>query len=281
MGELNEVGLGKRLQKARQKAGITQQELCHRADLSYSTLAKIERGAIKSPSVFTIQSIASALNMSLDELLGHKADTQTKKISRSGVKFVYFDINGCLVRFFHRAFSHIAEDSGVSSDQIESAFWHNNDAACRGEITLDEFNERLGQVANLKDFNWLDYYLKAIEPISGMADLLTWASKHYDIGLLSNIMPGTLDRLQQAELVPQVEYKAVVDSSDVGAIKPEAKIYEIAQGLTGVKPEEILFVDDSRANLMAAEKLGWKVLWFNDYQPEEAIARIKNGLEFS
>jgi len=280
MGELNEVGLGKRLQKARQKAGITQQELCHRASLSYSTLAKIERGAIRSPSVFTIQSIASALGVSLDELLGHKLSVKTKKTSRSGVKFVYFDINGCLVRFFHRAFSHIAEDSGVSSDQIESAFWHNNDAACRGEITLEEFNERLGQVANQKDFNWLDYYLKAIEPISGMADLLNWAAEHYDIGLLSNIMPGTLGRLQQAELIPQLDYKAVVDSSEVGAIKPESKIYEIAQGLTGVKPEEILFVDDSRTNLMAAEKLGWKVLWFNDYQPEEAIARIKSSLKF-
>jgi len=280
MGEINEVGLGKRLQTARQKAGITQQELCHRASLSYSTLAKIERGAIKSPSVFTIQSIAGALNLSLDELLGHKPSLQTKKTSRSGVKFVYFDINGCLVRFFHRAFSHIAEDSGVSSDQIESAFWHYNNAACRGQITLEEFNEHLGQVANQKGFNWLNYYLKAIEPINGMADLLSWAAEHYDIGLLSNIMPGTLDRLLKAELIPQLDYKAVVDSSEVGAIKPESKIYEIAQGLTGVKPEEILFVDDSRANLMAAEELGWKVLWFNDYQPEEAIARIKSSLEF-
>jgi transcriptional regulator with XRE-family HTH domain len=47
---MDEVGLGKTLQAARQKAGLTQQELCNQAELSYSTLAKIERGAIKSPS---------------------------------------------------------------------------------------------------------------------------------------------------------------------------------------------------------------------------------------
>ena len=45
---MNEVGLGKALQLARLSKGLTQQQLCQRADLSYSTLAKIERGAIKA-----------------------------------------------------------------------------------------------------------------------------------------------------------------------------------------------------------------------------------------
>ena len=41
-----EVRLGKRVQDFRKKAGFTQQELCHKAKLSYSTLAKIERGPL-------------------------------------------------------------------------------------------------------------------------------------------------------------------------------------------------------------------------------------------
>src|SRR5688572_13505471 len=99
---MDEKGLGKRLQLARQNAGLTQQALCHRADLSYSTLTKIERGAIKAPSIFTIQNIAEALGVGLDELLGAPARParSQKKRSRSGITFVYFDINGCLVRFF-------------------------------------------------------------------------------------------------------------------------------------------------------------------------------------
>lgn len=280
MNQLDEVGLGQVLQKARQNAGLTQQDLCHAAKLSYSTLAKIERGAIKSPSVFTIKRIAEALNVSLDELLGHKAGADEKQVSRSGVRFVYFDVNGCLVRFYHRAFSLIAEDTGMPSDQIESTFWHYNDAVCRGEQSLAEFNKHLAVATGQKSLDWADYYLRAVEPIHGMEELLDWANQNYDIGLLTNIMPGLLDRLQKENLIPSLDYKAVVDSSEVGAIKPEPKIYEIAQGLAGVKPEEILLVDDSRANLIAAEKLGWKVLWFNDYQPEEAIARIRDALNF-
>src|SRR5689334_18732204 len=132
---MDEVGLGRGLQNARKKAGLTQQDLCHKAGLSYSTLAKIERGAIKSPSIFTIQSIAAALGVSLNELMGDHGPTvvATKKYrSKSGIRFVYFDINGCLVRFFHRAFTQLAADTGASADIIETTFWHYNDAVCRG-----------------------------------------------------------------------------------------------------------------------------------------------------
>jgi transcriptional regulator with XRE-family HTH domain len=66
---MDEKTLGSRLQLARRRAGLTQQELCQKAGLSYSTLAKIERGAIKSPSVFTVAAIAGATNTSIEDLL--------------------------------------------------------------------------------------------------------------------------------------------------------------------------------------------------------------------
>src|SRR3954468_22641150 len=101
---MDEKGLGKRLQQARQDGGLTQQQLCHKANLSFSTLTKIERGAIKSPSIFTIQSIAGALGVSLDELVGNAKPAQNgppRQLlkTKSGVSFVYFDVNGCLVHF--------------------------------------------------------------------------------------------------------------------------------------------------------------------------------------
>src|SRR5215216_2407494 len=114
----SELVLGKRLQEARQKAGLTQQDLCQKAKLSYSTLAKIERGAIKSPSIFTIQNIATALGVSLDALLGISTPVASSKmVAQNGVRFVYFDINGCLVRFFHAAFTRLAADSHARADE--------------------------------------------------------------------------------------------------------------------------------------------------------------------
>ena len=117
---MDEKGLGKRLQEARQAAGLTQQQLCQQANLSFSTLTKIERGAIKAPSVFTIQAIATALGTSLDALIGQAPALPSRqlKTTRSGAKFIYFDVNGCLVHFYHRAFSKLAADTGATLDQF-------------------------------------------------------------------------------------------------------------------------------------------------------------------
>jgi putative hydrolase of the HAD superfamily len=286
MGEASEKLLGKAIQEARQAAGLTQQELCQQAGLSYSTLAKIERGAIKTPSVFTVMKIAQILGVGMDGLVGATVDTKQivredqKKKSKSGISFLYLDINGCLIHFFHAAFTKLSFDTGVPSEAIESTFWHYNDAVCRGEITLDEFNAILARRFNQESVDWSKYYLAVVESIPETFDMLIWASKNYRVGLLSNIMPGLISSLIESGKLPDIKYDAIIDSSQVGAIKPEADIYKIAEGEAGVPPEEILFVDDSRTNLMAADRQGWKVLWFDGYRPAESVKKIRESLEF-
>lgn len=278
-----EKGLGIRIGQARRDAGLTQQELCQKTGLSYSTLAKIERGAIKSPSVFTVSQIANAVGQSVDTILGIESpggSKTAKKRSKSGVEFVYFDINGCLVRFFHRAFPQIAEKAQKPPDVIETAFWHYNDAVCRGELSMEEFNREMAKKLELKEFDWTNYYLDNVEPVSETAEMVREVAKDYKIGLLSNIMPGLLHGLIAKGLIPDAEYDAIIDSSEVGTIKPEARIYQLAAEQSGVAPGEILLVDDSRTNLMAAGNQGWKVLWFDDYRPTESIDRIKKSLEY-
>ncbi|MDQ3123183.1 MAG: HAD-IA family hydrolase [bacterium] len=280
---MDEQSLGRHLQTARTTAGLTQQELCQRAGISYSTLAKIERGAIKSPSVFTIQRLSEVLNTTLDILMGSKiltAPPQKTGRSRSGVSFVYFDINGCLVRFFHRAFTELAAQSGVSAEVIETTFWHYNDVVCRGEMPMDEFNRIMAETCHMI-VDWKQYYLRSVEPILEMHEVVTWASEHYRIGLLSNIMPGHIPDMLENGMLPKVTYDTIIDSSVVGAIKPEQRVYEIAQEQAHVSSEEILLIDDSRANVMAAEHMGWKVMWFDDYRPDESVTRVRQALELA
>ncbi|HLZ15141.1 MAG TPA: helix-turn-helix domain-containing protein [Candidatus Saccharimonadales bacterium] len=283
---MNEEKLGRRLQAARLQAGLTQQSLCQKANLSYSTLTKIERGAIKSPSIFTIQNIANALGVRLDELMGAASGgpdkTAHKQRSQSGVGFVYFDINGCLVRFYHRAFTRLAAVTGAPADIVETTFWHYNDQICRGEMDLAEFNQALSlDLGTAEPIDWMEYYLDAIEPIPVMHDLVRWASERYRIGLLTNIMPGFIDAMRARELLPDVPYDAIVDSSAVKAIKPESKMYTIATEKAHCPANEILLVDDSRVNLMAAAKHQWHVLWFDDYRPDESVQRVQDALRLA
>lgn len=277
---MDEQGLGKRLQQARQAAGLTQQQLCHQANLSFSTLTKIERGAIRAPSIFTIQAIAGALGVGLDELVGEAAGPKRQLLkTKSGVTFVYFDMNGCLVNFYQQAFDKLAQDTGVRSDIVESAFWHYNDEVCRGTISLSDFNAKLAERLKVPSVNWQEYYMSTVSPIKPMQELLIWTIQHYKAGLLTNTMPGFVSQMRRNKQLPEVQFDAIVDSSAVGAIKPEPKVYEIAQQHAGCPAEEILLIDDSRANLMAAERLGWRVLWFDDSRPEESAQRAREALE--
>ncbi|HSX36083.1 MAG TPA: helix-turn-helix domain-containing protein [Patescibacteria group bacterium] len=283
---MNEEKLGRKLQAARLQAGLTQQALCQKANLSYSTLTKIERGAIKSPSIFTIQNIAAALELGLDELMGVPApggrNAGRNQHSKSGVRFVYFDINGCLLRFYHHAFTRLAEVTGAPADIIETTFWHYNDQACRGAMTMPEFNQALSvELGVAEPIDWLDYYIEAVEPIPVMQELVRWASEHYRVGLLTNIMPGFVDMLIKKGLLPNIEYDAIVDSSVVKTIKPESKIYSLATDKAHVSGHEILLVDDSRVNLMAAAKHNWHVLWFDDYRPDESVQRVRDALQIA
>jgi len=274
--------LGKRLQAARQTAGLTQQKLCQHANLSFSTLTKIERGAIKSPSIFTIQSIATALGVSLDELVGQASLSSSRRQlskTKTGVSFIYFDVNGCLINSPQRAMARLSQATGAPSDIVEMAFWHYNDEVCRGTMSTSDFNAKLAKRLDIDEVKWQDYYLEMVEPITQMQELLKWAAENYKVGLMTNIMPGFLSSLRRNGQVPEMPYDAVVDSSEVATIKPEVKMYEIAQERAGCPPSEILLVDDSKVNLMAAEKLGWHVLWFDEVHPEESVERVRAALE--
>ncbi len=281
----HEVALGKAIATARKAAGLTQQELCEQLDISYSALTKIERGAIKAPSVFTVAQIARVCGISIDELLGGQPAAASQPVrtvakAKNGIEFVYFDINGCMVRFFQRAFSQLAADTGASPEVIENTFWHYNDAVCRGEMPMEEFNRVLGERIGRPDLDWLEYYLNAVDPIIEVHECAAWVKEQgFRFGLLSNIMPGFINQMISRGLLPNLEYSVIIDSSEVGSIKPEARIYEIAGERSGVGSEDILLVDDSRTNLMAAERLGWHVLWFDDFRPSDSVSRIRSTLE--
>lgn len=278
---MDEKGLGKRLQKARQDAGLTQQQLCQKAGLSFSTLTKIERGAIKSPSVFTVQAIAAAVGTDLDSLIGQAPARPARHLSktRSGASFVYFDMNGCLVNSYQAAFTKLAADTGAPPDSIESIYWQHNDQVCRGTMSLADFNAELAKTLKVESVDWQTYYLQAIEQIPAMHEALRTAAQHYRVGLLTNTMPGFVSAMKRSGQIPDIAYDAIIDSSEAGALKPQLKIYELAAERAGCPAEEILLIDDSRPNLMAAAKLGWRVLWYDDARPDTSVSSVQEALE--
>ncbi len=72
MDSLSSNILASNIKKYRQKASLSQDQLARKADIPYSTFLKIESGYTPNPSVQAVVSIADALGVSIDELVGRK-----------------------------------------------------------------------------------------------------------------------------------------------------------------------------------------------------------------
>lgn len=61
--------IGENIKKLRTKLGLSQDDLARKAEIKYSTLAKIEGDFVKKPGVQLMAQIAKALGVSIEDLL--------------------------------------------------------------------------------------------------------------------------------------------------------------------------------------------------------------------
>jgi transcriptional regulator with XRE-family HTH domain len=72
---LASAALSARVGEARKSRRLSQQRLAEQAGISIGTVRAIETGRIKDPGVFTVRSIASALDLTVDDLVAEPAAT--------------------------------------------------------------------------------------------------------------------------------------------------------------------------------------------------------------
>jgi len=61
--------IGKNMKKFRQEKGISQDRLSKLADLSLNTIVNIESGGNPNPTIETLNKIANALSVTINELI--------------------------------------------------------------------------------------------------------------------------------------------------------------------------------------------------------------------
>lgn len=66
---ISKSNIAKNIKKLRQEKGISQDRLSKLADLSLNTVVNIEAGNNPNPTIETLEKIAKALEVSIDELL--------------------------------------------------------------------------------------------------------------------------------------------------------------------------------------------------------------------
>ena len=61
--------IGENIKKARNKLGLTQDDLVRKSGVKHTTLTKIESNVVIKPSVQTVAKIAKALGIQIEDLL--------------------------------------------------------------------------------------------------------------------------------------------------------------------------------------------------------------------
>jgi len=67
---MEKIMLATNIKKLRKEQHLSQEELARKADITYSTLIKIESGLNKNPTLETLAKIAAAFGVKLDKLVG-------------------------------------------------------------------------------------------------------------------------------------------------------------------------------------------------------------------
>ena len=61
--------VAKNIKKYRKEKGLSQDKLSRLADVAHATIIKIESGGIQSPTINTVQKIAKALEVGVEDLI--------------------------------------------------------------------------------------------------------------------------------------------------------------------------------------------------------------------
>ena len=184
------------------------------------------------------------------------------------VKAVLFDLWGTLVYNVPPSsvnFQEVAAHVGVSPHALWEAWRKYSYPTLIGEIKSGEERARLVLTDLKQSFDAIpfmtefEYKNRAVNVnfYPGVPQMLTELRQAgFRTGLVSNcnyLTPGVVERLGLPEKIDHV-----ILSCEVGAAKPEARIYEIARQRLDVQPRECLYVGDGGDNeMLGARKFGF------------------------
>lgn len=183
---------------------------------------------------------------------------------RPQVQLVYFDLGGVVFNFSGglAAISHTLQ---IPEEQVMSMWKSCDDAICKGELTPQDFwrlvNNHFGTNVELDFLTfWMDHFTPIDHTHESMRQM---SDAGMEIGILTNIYPGVFEHALERQLIPDLPYRSVVQSCNIGLVKPDPLIFKYAAETSGFKAHEVMLIDDRNENIQAAEAAGWSSFQFS------------------
>ncbi len=133
-----------------------------------------------------------------------------------------------------------------------------------------ELNALHKELSSQADYVFLDHF----ELDNGLLSYLETIKDKYELYIFTS---GSIQNAP--EIKPRIDqiFKRIFSSEEIGLSKKDPEAYEYISSQIGKTPDEVLFVDDSEANIEAAKQARMNVVLYKDLK--ELREKIKEILE--
>lgn len=200
------------------------------------------------------------------------------------INTVILDIGQVLAHF---RWEEVLEGYGYSEELVErigkatvlGKYWSEQDRGALSEeeivelcCSLDkDISHEIKHLFNhitdtVREFPYAEGFIKSLK------------SNGYKVYLLSNYGERNFKfALENFRFIPHADGRVI--SYEIKSVKPEPEIYEYLIKKYNINPSEAVFLDDSKANLVAAEKFGLTTIHVTDI--DKALEELKAlGVKF-
>ena len=191
--------------------------------------------------------------------------------TRVAIEAVIFDFGNVICRFDNDIFlRRIAAHAQRSAAEIREIVYEQQAVLIRefetGAVSPDEFFARMGRecgvVMSRADF--VRAFTDIFTPIETTFDLIRRLEPRYRLGLLSNTSEWDYEYgIHPVEVFDL--FDAVSLSFEVGAMKPDRRIYDDMLGKLDLPPAACVYVDDIERYVIAARDLGMAGIHYKDH----------------
>ncbi len=197
------------------------------------------------------------------------------------IKAVIWDIGGVIARTEDPTpRDQLAADLGVSRAILNDLFFSGREGtrAQKGEITVDELIAYIRGKLELTPSEYPDLITRffAGDRVDyDLVDFIRSLRPKFKTGIISNAWHGLAKMMNDWEIIDA--FDVAIGSGDVGFLKPDPRIYQLALEKLGVAPHEAVFIDDFSVNIDGARALGMLAIQFKS--PAQITEELNELLE--
>ncbi|TNF39629.1 MAG: HAD family phosphatase [Bacteroidetes bacterium] len=194
----------------------------------------------------------------------------------TNIKNIIFDLGKVLLNLDFNASIAAFQQLGLKNDVLDNKQAYSDPVFYElevGKVTPAEFCNRVRKVLNnsaATDSQIEDaWYSMILDIPANRVKVVQELSKNYNVYLFSNTNQIHIDRLHRAFKAEHgIDFPSlfVKDfySHEINARKPDLISYQKVIELSGINPEESIFIDDLEKNIVGAQQSGLKTFWLKE-----------------